>query len=353
MAGKEKITRRQFLGLLGLGALATVLYEFHIPRYVPIKEEIRYPQPGWLDWEIQSALEDPRKVKPLIDPENGPKGHLIQSVSLSPTLGNVMRRVLRKEYLKPLEKEPQRLGDDWAMFLRFAGDELLISHPMIEPSWKDKILVASRVRALARTDYTPFTLKTQLIGTVFESPEAYKAKKAAIVAQVFPRVFPVRPPEGTPQVDIIERFKGTDRLGHLVVGEELADAWANGQNSNVVSARRIPVAASQMVRRRPTTATQAMELADLAANYWEHIETTKKPFGRVPFGWRDHLAGLDVAAVVLGARGRAWLEQEGMTTANVSHVIDVFNDPRVTAPLEYANPEPDLTYFEEQLPLAI
>lgn len=353
MAGKEKITRRQFLGLLGLGALATALYEFHIPRYVPIKEEIRYPQPGWLDWEIQSALEDPRKVKPLIDPENGPKGHLIQSVSLSPTLGNVLARVLRKEYLKPLDNNPQRLGDDWAMFLRFAGDELLISHPMIEPSWRDKIMVASRVRALARTDYTPFTLKTQLIGRVFESPEAYNAKKAEIVAKAFPRVFPVRPPEGTSKADVVERFKGTDRLSHLVIGDELADAWLNGQNSKTPSARRIPVAANQVIRRRPDTVSQSMEFADLAANYWEHIETVKKPFGRTPFGWRDHLAGLDVSAVVLGARGRAWLEQEGMTDANVSHVISVFNDPRVTAPLEYANPDPDMAFFEEQLPLAV
>ena len=178
-------------------------------------------------------------------------------------------------------------------------------------------------------------------------------KKAAIVAQVFPRVFPVRPPEGTSRDDIIERFKGTDRLGHLVVGEELADAWVNGQNPTVPRSRRMPVVASQVIRRRPNTVSQAMELADLAANYWEHIETVKKPFGRTPFGWRDHLAGLDVEAVVLGARGRAWLEQEGMTTANVSHVINVFNDARVTAPLDYANPQPDLAYFEEQLPLAI
>lgn len=351
MARRIEISRREALKLGGLGLLAFALYELHVPRYVPLKGEIRYPNEGWLDWEIQSALEDPRKVKPLIDPQNGPKGHLIQSVSLSPTLSHVLARVLRKEYLKPLENNPQRLGDDWAMFLRFAGDELLVSHPMIEPSWKDKIMVASRVRALARTDYTPFTLKTQLIGKVFESPESYSAKKAEIVAKVFPRVFPVRPPVGTSQEDITERFKGTDRLGHLVVGEELADAWANGQSLTTMSERRIPVAANQFVRRRPTTASQSMELADLAANYWEHIETIKKPFGRTPFGWRDHLANLDVVAVVLGARGRAWLEKEGMTSANVSHVVDVFNDPRVTAQLEYDNPAPDMEYFEEQLPV--
>lgn len=353
MARRLEISRREALKLGGIGLFALALYELHIPKYVSLKEEIRYPDPGWLDWEIQSALEDPNKVKPLIDAKNGPKGHLIQSVSLSPTLRNVMARVLRKEYLKPLEKDPQRLGDDWAMFLRFAGDELLVSHPMIEPSWRDKVMVASRVRALARTDYTPFTLKTQLIGKVFESPEAYDAKKAEIVAKVFPRVFPVRPPVGTSQDDIVERFKGTDRLGHWVVGEELADAWANGQKPDGQSARRIPVAASQVIRMRPNTVSQAMNFADLAAKYWEHIETVKKPFGRTPFGWRDHLAGLDVSAVVLGARGRAWLEQEGMTDANISHVINVFNDPRVTTPLDYKNPQPDLKYFEDQLPLAI
>ena len=351
MARRIEISRREALKLGGLGLLAVALYELHIPRYIPLKEEIRYPNEGWLDWEIQQALEDPQKVKPLLDPENGPKGHLIQSASLSPTIGNVLARVLRKEYLKPLENNPQRLGDDWAMFLRFAGDELLVSHPMIEPSWKDKVMVASRVRALARTDYTPFTLKTQLIGKVFESPEAYNAKKAAIVSQVFPRVFPVRPPEGTSQEDVIERFRGTDRLGHLVVGEELADAWVNGQNPKTESTRRIPVAASQVVRRRPTTVGQAMELADLAAKYWEHIETVKKPFGRTPFGWRDHLASLDVAAVVLGARGRAWLEKEGATGANIAHAINVFNDPRITEPLDYKSPKPDLAYFETQFPL--
>ncbi len=347
---KEKLSRRSFMRLAGLG-LAAVAYELYIPKYDALAKEIRYPQEGWLDWEIQNALGDPRKVKPLIDSENGPKGHIVQSVALSPTLGNVYARVLRREYLKPLSNQPQRLGDDWDMFLRFAHDELVTSHPMIEPSWKDKILVASRVRALARTDYTPFTLKTQLIGKVFESPEAYKARKAEIVAKVFPRVFPVRPPEGTSQDDILERFKGTDRLGHLVVGEEIVDAWVNGPDASVESTRRIPRVAMQIVGREPTLVAQSMKLADIAAKYWEHIETFKKPFGRVKFGWRDSLAGLDVSAVMLGARGRAWLEKEGATEENVAHVINVLNDSRVTEPLDYKNPEPDMAFFEAQLPL--
>jgi len=351
----ENISRRDFLKLLGYGAVSATVVGSGLAladKYVNKDRLIRdisrekYPMPAWLN-------PDGKKVPKFLNFRNGPESYFRWVSHNSPVLRKTMKKVLERRFYSPPDETPL-LGDEFQFHVLHASKALQKETGTSNPSQtlRAATLTFAASSLLSETDVQSF-IKVDYP----ESPDNVNPLTRQMIIRNYPRVFPVSTNSNPSAIDNLQRFMGIDRYVHMSYHMAIVSELRHMHKEGVSDEDLMPSPIAQAASKYHPFGVRELDFSDFVGKSWEIREGVFNPppavsllnFNQgVPTGPFDRFMTLDYCANRLGALAGLAVADRGGYEGMSELIQDVLNNETVTEPVpDVIYPEVDLSFARD------